>query len=102
MLQPLDGPSKQDAISIDDITVIEVKIDASPLDERKVITLQPNGKIRVFFGDGSSVPNAATVLAKGFLHYKNAVRSYEASDSQTVYMIAETGGATEVIVAERA
>jgi hypothetical protein len=99
---PLDGPSAQGTITVDTITVKEVKIGANALDERKVITLQPiDGKIRVFFGDGVTVPNAATVAVDGFLHFKSAKDSYEATNSQAVYILAEAG-TVDVKVAERA
>jgi len=102
MLQPLDGPSAQGVIAVDNVTVKEIKIGASALDERKVITLQPEGKIRVLFGDGSTVPSAATMLTDGFVHNKDVIRSYEASEKQEVYMLSDTGASVNVILAERA
>lgn len=102
MLQPLDGPSDQTSVSVDTITVVEAKVGGSPLAERKVVTLQPtDGKIRVYFGDGGAAPSAATVASDGLLQFKNAKESYEASDSQSVYILAETG-TVNVIVVERA
>ena len=101
-LQPLDGPSAQDVVAVDNITVKEIKVGGTALEERKVITLQPTGKIRVFFGDGGTAPIAAVVLAKGFIHNKDVIRSYEASDKQEVYMLSDTGASVNVIVAERA
>jgi hypothetical protein len=104
MLQPLDGPSKQYKLSaVDTITAVRiVKPTENELEERKVVTIQPiDSSIRVYFGDGSTVPSAATIAADGFLHYKKAKESYEASASQEIYILAEAG-TTVVIIAERA
>jgi hypothetical protein len=101
MLQPLDGPSKQFSTTVDTITVVELKKDASPLAERKVVTVQAEGKIYIYFGDDDIVPNAATVAADGFIHFKNGKESYEAAASQRVYILADSGTIT-VRAAERA
>ncbi len=102
-LLPLDGPAKQAVLTIDNVTVVEVKIDASAMSDRKVITLQPDGKIRVYFGDaGASAPSAATMLTDGFVHNKDTIRSYEAGGVQPVYILSDTGGSVDVVVAERA
>lgn len=102
MFQPLDGPSAQSKISVDN-TVKEVKIGASPLEGRKVITLQPlEGHIRVYFGDDTaSPPSASDVLNKGFRHFKYVKDSYEAGSDQPVFYVTESGSAEDVIVAER-
>lgn len=102
MLQALDGPSAQDAITVTNSTVVEIKVGAQALDERKVITLQTDGKIRVFFGDGGSAPSVSDVLNKGLKQGKNTIRTYEASALQDMYMISDTGANVEVIVIERA
>ena len=101
MIQPLDGPSLQDLIVVTATIVIEVKIGASAMDERKVISLQPDGKIRVFFADDGVVPSLSDLQNKGFIHYKNSMRSYEASKLQKVYILSESGS-TNVTIAERA
>lgn len=101
MFQPLDGPSKQiKLVGVGIATPIEVKVGASALTERAVITLQPNGKMKVYFGDGST-PSAATVLANGLDHFKNAKETYEAGEKQQVWILAETG-TINVVVVERA
>lgn len=103
MLQPLDGPSLQNVILVDSVTVKEVKIGAFAMVERKVITLQPDDKIRVYFGDSdAAAPSAAIVLTNGFKHHKNTIRSYEASSTQPIYILSDTGASVNVIVAERA
>lgn len=101
MYQPLDGPSAQIKItSVGTVTPVEVKVGGSALTERKVITLQPSGNMKVYFSDGTT-PSAATVLANGLDHYKNAKESYEAGDQQKVFVLAATG-TIDVIVVERA
>lgn len=101
-LLPLDGPSQQFSISLTSTTAVEVKDGANPpLGERKVITMMPtDGKIYVYFGDGSTTPTANDVKTKGFPHSKGSMRSYEASDTQDVWIVADTG-TVDVRVAER-
>jgi len=102
MLQPLDGPSAQFSASLTSVTVVEIKAGASVLSERKVITLQPlDGDVWVYFGDGITTPNAATVASDGFRHYSKDKESYEATNQQQVFMVAVTG-TVDVRGAERA
>ena len=101
MLLPLDGPSKQLKITIDTVTPALAKADTLPKPERKVLTLQGNGRFYVYFADESGAPNAATVLANGFLQFKDQIETYEAADSQDVYLLA-VSGTVDVVVAERA
>jgi len=99
--QLLDGPSKQDRVAVTTATVKELKVGASALAERQVITIQPtDGNIWVYFGDGTT-PSAATVSTKGFKHVKNAKESYEAGERQQVFIVAETG-TVNVTFVERA
>jgi hypothetical protein len=101
MYQPLDGPSAQIKLAgVGTVTPVEVKVGASALTDRQVITLQPNGNMKVYFSDGST-PLAATVLANGLDHYKNAKETYEAGEKQKVFILAATG-TIDVIVVERA
>lgn len=101
MFQPLDGPSTQIKItSVGTATPVEVKVGANPLTDRQVITLQPTGKMKVYFSDGS-VPSAATILTNGLDHFKDAKETYEAGEKQKVYILAATG-TIDVIVVERA
>lgn len=102
MLQPLDGPSKQGKLSsIDTITAVEAKVGASAFEDRKVVTLQPNGNMKVYFADDGETPSAATVLANGLDHYKNAKESYEAGAKQKIFILAASG-TIDVVVVERA
>lgn len=101
-VQPLEGPSAQLVLSVGTATVIEIKVGASALPSRKVITLQPlTGQVYLYFGDDGAAPSAATVAASGLVLYRKAKETYEASASQKVYMLAVTGTAT-VAVVERA
>ena len=102
MLLPLDGPSAQIKItSVGTVTPVEVKVGASALTERKVITMQPSGNMKVYFTDGITVPSAATVSANGLDHYKNTKETYEAGEQQVVYVLAASG-TIDVVVVERA
>lgn len=100
--EELNGPSKQFSVSLTNSTVIEVKDGSSPLSERKVVTIMPlDGKIWVYFGDGTNVPNSTTVKTDGFPQFKNTKESYEASDSQELYIVSDSG-TVDVRIAERA
>lgn len=102
MLKPLDGPADQTTLTVDTTTVQEAKVGASAFPERGVVTIQPvDGKIYVYFGDGSITPSAATVIADGFEHPKTALRSYEAGPKQPVFILAQSG-TVNVKIAERA
>lgn len=102
MFQPLDGPSIQGKLTaVDTITAVEAKVGASPLVDRSVVTMQPDGDMKVYFAEDGVVPSAATVLANGFDHYKNTKESYEAGPKQKIYVLAKSG-TINVIVAERA
>ncbi len=107
MLQPLDGPSKQFAVTINDTTPVEVKAGASAFAERKVITLQNSkedtnmGAFYVYFADEGEVPSQADVSSKGFTQSKNSKETYEATGSQAVYIMA-ISGSVDIRGAERA
>lgn len=101
MFQPLDGPSTQIKLtSVGTVTPVEVKVGGAPLSDRQVITMQPSGNMKVYFGSGT-VPSAATVLANGLDHFKNTKETYEAGDKQQVYVLAVTG-TIDVVIVERA
>ena len=101
MFSPLDGPAVQIKLTaVDTITPVEVKVGASALTDRAVITIQPNGNIKVYFSDGT-IPSAATILSNGFDHYKSAKETYEAGEKQKVYILASSG-TVDVVIVERA
>lgn len=92
MLKPLDGPSFQASVSVTDSTVFRVKVGSTEFKGRQVITILPtDGKIWVYFGDEISTPNAVTVKTDGFPHFKNSLRTYEATSTQQVFIVADTG-----------
>ena len=99
---PLDGPAVQTTLSVTAIAVTEAKVGASAYAERLVITLQPSdGKIYVYFGDGSTIPSVADVQNHGLLIYKNAKETYEAGQKQELYILA-LSGTVAVKIVERA
>lgn len=101
MLQPLDGPSDQTTLTVTSATVQEAKVGGSPLDERKVITLYPDQKIYVYWGDGTGTPSAVTVAADGIELAKKQLSTIEAASTQSVYILAVSATA-DVKVVERA
>jgi hypothetical protein len=101
MIQPIDGPSKTFVLTVTTSSPIEAKADASAFLERKVITLQGDGKFYVYFADENEIPAAIDVTTKGFIQYKNAKETYEATGSQAIYILAESG-TVDVRGAERA
>ena len=103
MFLPLDGPSAQDSTSVGIVTPFEVKVGVSALTERKVVTIQPrDGKLYYYWVDvGGVAPSAATMVADGFIIFKNQIMSFEVSEQQKVYVLAVTGTVTFVF-AERA
>ena len=101
MFLPLDGPALQDQESVTSLAVFRVRSGVAELDDRDVVTIMPlDGKIWVYFGDGTTTPNAATVKSKGFPQFKNTLRTYEASARQEIYIVADTG-TVDVRFAER-
>lgn len=102
MFQPLDGPSSQGLLSsVGTSTPVEVKVGGSAYEDRKVITMQGDGKFYVYFADEGETPNAATVSANGFVQFKDQVQSWEAGEQQAVWVLAVTG-TVDVRIAERA
>lgn len=102
MIQPLDGPASQATLSsVGTVTVVEAKAGGSALVERKVVTLQGDGKFYAYFGDGSTTPSAATVAADGLTVFKDQVMSFEASHQQPLFVLAFTG-TVNIKVVERA
>jgi len=86
-----DGPAVQGTLSVTAVEQ-EIKVGASALEDRKVVTVQPtNGRVYVSFQTGIA----------GFLVYKNQMASFEASDKQPIYIISVTG-TVSVKIAERA
>lgn len=93
MYLQLDGPSIQDVITVG-TSEVEIKVGASPLTERKVITIQPNADIKLLFVSGLPA-------TKGLLIQAGQIATLEATDKQSIYLIMESGSTT-VVVIERA
>jgi len=101
MFQPLNGPSLQDSVALTDNTVFRVKVGATEMAERDVVSIYPvDGDIWIFFGDGINVPTAANVKGKGFPQPVGSLRTYEATDTQEIYIVADSG-TVDVRFAER-
>lgn len=100
MFQPLDGPSAQGVISVGTGTVVEAKVGASAYADRKVITIQPENKIYVFFADEGITPSTTDLSTKGFIHYKDAKETYEVGEKQKVFLLS-LAGTVNVRIAER-
>ena len=95
MFLPLDGPSEENEVSVGAVSPTELKVGASALAERKVVTFQPqDGKIR--WGFSNSIDSST-----GFIAYTGQTTTIEASDSQSIWVIAESDTVT-VYFAERA
>ena len=84
MLLNLDGPATYGALSVTP-TPSEVKVEASALEERRVITIQPVDGA-VWFGYNSSVTSST-----GTKIYKGQIYALEATDNLTVYVVADSG-----------
>ena len=99
---PLDGPSRQLVISVNTTIPQIFKRDVTPLEERKIITIQTLvGKIWIYFADDNETPTAGDVSSKGFLHHPHGKETYEASTTQVVWVLA-FAGTVDVRGAERA
>lgn len=101
MFTPLDGPAIQGSISVGTGAVVEAKVGASVLSERKVITIQPSGKIKLLFAQEGVTPSTSDLSTKGFTIFKDAIETFEVGELQKVYMLS-VSGTINVMVAERA
>lgn len=101
MYEPLDGPSAQLKVTLSSGTALEVKVGSQTLEDRKVVSIQPNQDIKVYFGDGVNIPSASTVVNNGLDHYRNQLSTYEAGARQPVF-IAISSGSASVVIIERA
>jgi hypothetical protein len=101
MIFRLDGPTLQSQQSVSDSTVFRVKVGADEFKDRDVVTIFPvDGDIWVFFGDNINVPSATDVKNTGFPQPQGSLRTYEASGSQEIYIVADSG-TVDVRYAER-
>ena len=97
---PLDGPAKSYSLTVGNTVVVEL-VSGTPLKDRDVVSVQPlNDHIWVYFGDENGAPDAATVAADGFLHFKKCLQTYEAGYRQKIYLLAVNNEA-DVRISER-
>lgn len=102
MFLPLDGPATQAQEDVTSTVVFRVRAGASELEGRNVVTIQGiNGVLWVYFGDGSTTPSATQVKNAGFQQPKAAIATYEASESQPIFIVADVG-TVDVRYSERA
>lgn len=98
--EELDGPSAHDKVNITSSTPYRLKKGATELRGRKVITIQAlTGSVYAYFAGSNEVPLASDVQ-KGFVIKKGGERTYEASHTQWVYVLAVTGS-VDISFAER-
>lgn len=84
MFLNLDGPATYGALSVT-TSAQEVKVGASALDERKVITIQPlNGDLYMGY-DNSVTASTGTKI------YQGQVYAMEATEKLLVFIVASTG-----------
>lgn len=81
---PLDGPAVYGAISVTS-TPIELKVGASVLDERKVVTFQPlDGDIYYGYDNSVSYTTGTKIIESQFFEL-------EVASTLSIYLVAETG-----------
>lgn len=84
MFLPLDGPGVSGSLNVT-TSAAELKVNASALEDRKVVTIQPlDGD--VYFGYDSSVTSST-----GTKVFKGQYFPLEAGDQLTVYLVADSG-----------
>jgi len=93
MYQITDGPGNNASLSVTNVTAVEVKVGASPQDERKIIIIQPqDGKI--YWGYSSGV-----TAANGFFIGKKQTVILEATPQLPIWIIS-SAGTVDVRIAE--
>lgn len=93
MLQPLDGPSLQTTLSVGTGAVVEAKVGGSVMEGRKVLTLYSDKKFYVYWGDGTTTPSVSDLQDDGILFPKKSPITIEATDSQPVFLLSDSGTA---------
>lgn len=93
MLLPLDGPALHAAKNVTD-TPQEVKVNASVLEERKAITLQPYDGV-IYYGYSNTVSSTT-----GTKIFKGQLIQIEAGALLPVWIVANTGETVDVRITE--
>jgi hypothetical protein len=67
MLQSLNGPAEYGALSVGSVTPIEVKVQATYLDDRKLITIQPlNGDVYYGYTNAVTISTGTKIFSQQF------------------------------------
>lgn len=98
MRRQLDGPSAHTTLTVTNSAVQEIKVGASPLEERSAVTIQADQSVYVYWGDGSGTPSSTTVAAQGVRVFKNQLMTFEAGSRQDLYIRAITATASVKVV----
>lgn len=85
MFIPLNGPGDQASLSVS-TSPIEIKVGASRLEQRTIVTVQPlNGDIYIGYNSLTLTSSTGTKVFKGQVYV------LEATDSLPVYAVSESG-----------
>ena len=93
MFLPLDGPGVNGALSITD-TASELKVSATVLDDRTLVTIQPLGGA-IYYG----YSNAVTALT-GTKVFQGQYFPLEAKHTLSIWLVAATGETIDVRITE--
>lgn len=91
--QALDGPGLQGVISVG-TTPILLKVGATVLAERKIVSIQPEGN-KVYFGYTSGVTTST-----GTRVFKDQIIQLEATSSLDIYLVSDKGSGISVRITE--
>lgn len=89
----IDGPGVQGTISVG-TTAVLLQVGASPLEDRKIVSIQPTGN-QVYYGYTSAVTTST-----GTRIFKDQLLQLEATDSLEVYLISNNAGGIAVRITE--
>ncbi len=85
MYQTINGPGVQGALAVS-TTPVELKVGASRLDQRVMISIQPlDGDVYFGFDSGTLTSSTGTKIFKGQYF------PLEATDQATIYLITDSG-----------
>jgi hypothetical protein len=102
-MQPLDGPSLQGKLTgVGTVTPVEIFVTGQAFEDRKVVTMQGDGRFYLYFGDmDTGAPSAVNVSDNGQIVFKNQLITIEATCDQPLYVLA-VAGTVDIRIAERA
>lgn len=82
----LSGAGVDGAITVG-TSAVEAKVGASPLAERKLLTIHNNGSQTIFWGYANTV-----TVSSGTHIFKNQTAIFEFTEARTVWLISGTAG----------